>query len=116
MITQDSKPIEEQPTQALNEAATILRTLKKHPGWLLMASHAAFQQGNYQRAALKPVGTMDAVPANEFTKGVAQGITEVLELPNQLLEEIETELTARASRQPKSTQGADDGTGPDDDC
>lgn len=116
MITGDNKPIEEQPTQALREAVTILRTLKQHPGWTLVASHAAFQQGNYQRTALKPIQSMDNVPFGEFTKGVAQGITEVLELPDQLLEEIETELAARASHQPQTAQGEDDGSGSDDDC
>lgn len=104
---------EERSGEALREEQAILRTFQKHPGWKLIERCALFQQGNYQREALKPIQSMDHVPGNEFTKGVAQGITEVLSLPAQLLEEIELELAARASRRPLN-EGAENG-GRDDD-
>lgn len=105
----EEKEIAERPIADLREEVAILRTLKNHPGWTIVERYATFQQRNYQRTALAPIQSMDNVPANEFTKGVAQGITEVLSLPDQLLSQIETELAVRAARQPQTeTQGEED--------
>lgn len=104
----------EQKSEDLREEQAILRTFMKHPGWSILERHARFQQGNYQREALKPIETIDRVPAGEFKKGVAQGIEEVIALPEQLLEEIENELEARTARE-RMKKGSEDGEGTDDD-
>lgn len=111
----DNKEPAERPTPDLSEDRLVLRTLKEHPGWKIIERYATYQQAEFQRAALAPLKSMEDVPVGEFKKGVAQGITEVLSLPDQLLEEIETELAAREARA-RQSQGEDDGTGSDDDC
>lgn len=97
--------------EQLREEQMVLRTLVKHPGWELVARCAIFQMAQYQRAALAPIQSMDAVPDNEYKKGIAQGIQEMLSIPEQVLEEIETELATHIAR--AKAEGEDDG-GPDD--
>lgn len=97
--------------EELREQQMVLRTLMKHPGWEIVTRCATFQMAQYQRAALQPIQSMDAVPGNEFTKGVAQGIQEMLSIPEQVLEEIETELATHEAR--AKAEGENDG-GPDD--
>lgn len=105
----------ELPSQQLHERQIALRTLMKHPGWLLIVRFAEQQQLGYQRQALTPIKSMDDVPGSEYVKGVAQGITEVLTLPEQLIETLETELNSRTKRAQAVTDSDDDSVDDDDD-
>lgn len=103
----DTPETAELSSETLREQLMLVRTLMKHPGWDLLQNYARAQQSQYQLTALKPIQSMDAVPAGEFAKGVAQGIEEVLSLPTQIVEQVEFELGARAKRA-EATQGEDD--------
>lgn len=104
----DDRDDAELSSPQLHERQVSLRTLTKHPGWLLLTRFAERQQLGYQRQALMPVKSIDDVPGNEYVKGVAQGITEVLTLPAQLIEALETELSGRAKRVDAGTHTDDD--------
>lgn len=100
--------ISEEKSEDLRDRQIMLRTLIKHPAWDILVRCASFQMVQYQRQALRPIKTMDEVPNAEYVKGVAQGIQEVLSIPEQVLTELETELAAREARVPQTDGDGDD--------